>query len=54
MIILCRDDLTPEQLERIRSAVSGLGFRWYERREGVPSYEECCPAGARPGRALGA
>ncbi len=43
MIILCRDDLSPDQRERLRSAVDGLGFRWYERDEGGRAVFETAP-----------
>ena len=43
MIILCRDDLTPDQREHIRSTVDGLGFRWYERDEGGRAVFETAP-----------
>jgi 3-deoxy-7-phosphoheptulonate synthase len=43
MIILCRDDLTPSQRDSLRSALEGLGFRWYERKEGGRTVFETAP-----------
>ena len=43
MIILCRDDLTPEQRDRIRTTVGGLGSRWWEREEGGRAVFETAP-----------
>ena len=46
MIILCRDDLTPEQRERVRAAVAAWGFPFWERDAGARAVFETAPAAA--------